>query len=434
MEQFSANSTNHERKRHSVSQLLQEVMQLVEGEYRFVQVVGELSSFKQWRSGHWYFDLKDEQATLPSVMFKGLTSRVRFEVKDGMQVCITGKLSIYAGQSRVQLIASEIEPLGQGALALAFEQLKEKLEAEGLFAAERKKKLPPFPLCVGLVTSPQGAALQDMLRIFRQRMPKVNILLAGARVQGEGSAQEIADALKKLDESGRCDVIIVGRGGGSLEDLWAFNEEVLARQIAQCKTPVVSAVGHETDFCIADFVADKRAATPTHAAGEVVPSLADIEEWLLMKKRQLNNQMQASHNRVRLSVEKLAGRLPEPRLILARKSQQLEMLANKIFTALSPDKKILRAASVLENFRVRLQQGMLKKESDSKKNLGLLSAKLDALSPLKTLSRGYATAKVSGKILQTVFGLKVGDEVQVRISDGEIAAQITAINNFSQGK
>jgi exodeoxyribonuclease VII large subunit len=201
-----------EQKVMSVGELVLQVKQSIESGYRDVAVVGEVSSFKPWRSGHWYFDLKDEQAVLPAVMFKGNCGRVRFELQDGMKVLLRGRVSVYAPQSKIQILVEEIEPIGKGALALAFEQLKKKLEHEGLFAPTHKKKLPPFPLQVGLVTSPQGAVLQDMLRIFRQRMPGVNILLSPARVQGPGAANEIADALKRLDGLKTCDVIIVGRG------------------------------------------------------------------------------------------------------------------------------------------------------------------------------------------------------------------------------
>ena len=251
----------------TVSQLISLVRQDVENKYRSVTIVGEISSFKPWRSGHWYFDLKDEQALVPAVMFKGFCEKVKFEVKEGLQVLIKGRVSVYAPQSRIQLIVESMEPVGAGALALAFEQLKEKLQKEGLFDPKHKKPLPFFPKTLGLVTSPQGAALQDMLRILNQRMPGLNILLSPARVQGQGSAAELAQALKLLEAQKICDVIIIGRGGGALEDLWAFNEEVLARAIYECQAPIISAVGHETDFSIADFVADLRCATPTHRLG-----------------------------------------------------------------------------------------------------------------------------------------------------------------------
>lgn len=459
------------RKTYSVSQILGDVQRLVEDEYRVVHIVGEISSYKVWRSGHWYFDLKDDKAVLPVVMFKGSAAKVQFTVKDGLQVCISGRLSVYSGQSKVQLIAAEIEPLGRGALALAFEQLKERLSSEGLFAAERKKELPAFPLRVGLVTSPQGAALQDMLRIFRQRMPKISVLLAPVRVQGDGSALEIARGIKQLDETDKCDVIIVGRGGGSLEDLWAFNEEVVARQIAACRTPIVSAVGHETDYSIADFVADRRCATPTHAAGEVIPALVTINELLGSRLEQFSQQFRAIRSKQQLRLGHLTRRLTDPRILIVRKIQQVDALSAKLkdsvvrtlrvqgkqlayladrisarsprsvvavrrkqlavmlarISELSPDKKLLREGAKIEAYRKNIDALILKSFERRKEKLALLCTQLDALSPLKILGRGYAAVKKAERIVSSASQLKLDDTLTVQFFDGEISARVLNI-------
>ena len=259
-----------------VSELVSLLKADMEEKHRNVRVVGEISSFKQWRSGHCYFDIKDSLALLPAVMFRPHFLRVPFAVSNGMQVLFSGRVSIFAANARLQMIVESMEPLGQGALLLAFEQRKEKLKSEGLFDESRKKPIKTFNSCVGLITSSHGAVLRDMVRILKNRMPKVHILFSPVRVQGEGAAQEIATAIKLLDSLDACDVIIVGRGGGSLEDLWAFNEELVARAIFHAKTPIISAVGHETDITVSDFVADMRAATPTHAATMVVPDLGEI--------------------------------------------------------------------------------------------------------------------------------------------------------------
>ncbi|MDA0713428.1 MAG: exodeoxyribonuclease VII large subunit, partial [bacterium] len=314
----------------SVTQLILSVKTNLESKYRSVKVIGEVSSFKAWRSGHWYFDLKDEESVLPAVMFKYNCSKVRFEVQDGMQVLITGRISVYAPQCKIQVMVESIEPIGAGALALAFEQLKNKLEVEGLFATTHKISLPTFPLCVGLVTSPQGAAVQDMLRILTNRMPMIKVLLAPVRVQGQGSANEISSAISQLDNSNLCDVIIVGRGGGSLEDLWSFNEEIVARAIYNCKTPIVSAVGHETDFSIADFVADIRCATPTHAAQMVVPDLSDITNNIEAISQKMHRHMKALLGQKSLQLEKIAKKIKEPRLVLLQLMQRVDEVAMKL--------------------------------------------------------------------------------------------------------
>lgn len=384
----------------TVSQLVSLVRQDLETKYRSVTIVGEISSFKPWRSGHWYFDLKDESALVPAVMFKGFCERVKFDVQEGLQVLIKGRVSVYAPQSKIQIIAESMEPVGAGALALAFEQLKAKLEKEGLFDLAHKKPLPFFPKVLGLVTSPQGAVLQDMLRILNHRMPGLEILLSPARVQGQGSAAELAQALKLLEAQKICDVIIIGRGGGSLEDLWAFNEEVLARAIYECKTPIISAVGHETDFTIADFVADLRCATPTHAAQTVVPDKKELLDKLAQTENKLHKFAKAHIAKAQLLLAKLSKRLLSPKAMLLQVMQRLDMQAQ------------------------RLEKIMLKRLQQAQQRLGANAAKLGALSPLKVLARGYGAVFQDDKIISQVAQVQIGAFLKLRLSDGNLGVEV----------
>lgn len=388
----------------TVSQLVSLVRQDLETKYRSITIVGEISSFKPWRSGHWYFDLKDEQAMVPAVMFKGFCERVKFEVKEGLQVLIKGRVSVYAPQSKIQVIAEQMEPIGAGALALAFEQLKAKLEKEGLFDLAHKKPLPFFPKVLGLVTSPQGAVLQDMLRILSHRMPGLEILLSPARVQGQGAAGELAEALKRLE--GRCDVIIMGRGGGSLEDLWAFNEEILARAIYECKTPIMSAVGHETDFTIADFVADLRCATPTHAAQTVVPDKKELLDRLAQTESKLHKLAKVYVSKAQLALAKLSKRLLSPKAILLQVMQRLDIQAQ------------------------RLEKIMQKRLQQAKERLGANAAKLGALSPLKVLARGYGAVYQDSKIISKVAQVQIGAFLKLRLSDGNLGVEVKTKNGI----
>src|SRR3989338_2046835 len=390
----------------TVSQLISLVRQDVENKYRSVTIVGEIASFKPWRSGHWYFDLKDEQALVPAVMFKGFCEKVKFEVKEGLQVLIKGRVSVYAPQSRIQLIVESMEPVGAGALALAFEQLKEKLQKEGLFDPKHKKPLPFFPKTLGLVTSPQGAALQDMLRILNQRMPGLNILLSPARVQGQGSAAELAQALKLLEAQKICDVIIIGRGGGALEDLWAFNEEILARAIYECQTPIISAVGHETDFSIADFVADLRCATPTHAAQTAVPDKRELLERLAQTQNRLHKLAKAYLGRAQLQLAQLSKRLVSPKTALLQIMQRLDTQAQ------------------------RLEKIMLRRFQMARERLGANAAKLGALSPLKVLARGYGAVFQENKIISQVNQVQVVALLRLRLSDGNLGVEVKTKNGI----
>lgn len=345
-----------------------------------IWIRGEISGFKRAASGHWYFDLKDDGAVLNAAMFRGANGRVRFDPEDGMEVLVRGRLGVYANRSNLQVVVEEIRPLGQGELAVRFEQLKRKLAEEGLFDAARKRPLPEHPRRVGIVTSLNAAALRDMVRVATQRHPGIQLVVANARVQGEGAAQEIAAGIALLDRHGACDVIIVGRGGGSLEDLWAFNEEAVVRAVAASGTPVVSAVGHETDFTLCDLAADRRAATPSNACEIVVP---DAEALL--------DQLDDYDNRMWGVLERLV-----------------------------PDME-----QALDELEARAEDGIRRTLEKEREMLGLHVARLESLSPLGVLARGYAVVRKDGRALRSVASAHEGDEVEIIFPDGKADATVT---------
>lgn len=412
----------------SVSELVGLIKSTLEGEIGNVTLTAEISSFKAWRSGHWYFDLKDEQAAIPSVMFKYTNAKIPFAPEDGQQVLIRGKVSVYPAQSRVQLIVTHMEPIGQGALMLAFEQLKKRLQAEGLFSREAKKPLPVFPKTVGIATSPQGAVLRDMVRIFRQRMPGVNILLASTRVQGNGSAEEIASAVKLLDESNKCDLIIVGRGGGSLEDLWAFNEEPVARAVFASKTPVISAVGHEPDVTICDYVADKRCATPTHAASEAVLDQQDIIRELQDKLGQCEQHLDVKLHQSHLMLERMGKRLKDPKALLLEKIQRVHALSNRL-AAINLDRIISQRSSTIRDLHQRMQFLMGSSIQSKQSDVVQKSARLEALSPLSVLARGYSVVSNDAGVVTSVKNIHPDDKLCIRMRDGQLSTRVEKVDS-----
>ncbi len=368
-----------------------------------VWVRGEISNWKAHSSGHCYFTLKDDAAQLRCVMFRSQASRLRFVPEHGMKVVCAGAVSIYERDGTYQLYVEDMEPAGVGALHLAFEQLKQKLAAEGLFEAARKRPLPHLPRKVGLVTSPTGAAVRDMITVARRRFPNVHVLLAPALVQGEAAPASLIRALNQVSRVPGVDVVIVGRGGGSLEELWAFNDEGLARAIAACSVPVVAAVGHETDFTIADFVADLRAPTPSAAAELVVPRKADLQAGLQNAHGRLAVALRNWVDRRRRRLEALAGRpvLRRPLTRLHQERQRLDQATRQLTAA---------AAA-----RVR----------DRRARLGQLAGRLDALSPLNVLQRGYAIAlDAGGRVVRQAATLAPGDRVQVILHRGRLRAVV----------
>ena len=389
----------------TVSQVNFFVKSLIEGDGRLSDILisGEISNFTDhYRSGHLYFSLKDEKSVLKAVMFASAARRLRFRPADGMKVIIRGRVSVYEPTGQYQLYAEDMQPDGMGALSLAYEQLKERLAAEGLFDRERKRPLPPYPERIGVITSPTGAAVRDILQITARRWPLAKIVLAPVLVQGSQAPGQIVAALRQLDRQRACDVIILGRGGGSLEDLWAFNDEQVARAVYACSIPVVSAVGHETDYTICDFVADLRAPTPSAAAELCTPdwreALAQVLEY-----------HQYFHRAAKSQVEYLR--------------QSLDLLVQDSPLGL-PEELLQGRREALEDCTARLAQGLRGRLLGEQKRLAVLSGTLDALSPLGVLSRGYAMVTKEGRVLKSAGEAAPGDKVAIRLAEGELSAEI----------
>lgn len=419
----------------TVSELVTRLKGLVESDFTHVVVTGEISSFRAWRSGHWYFDLKDAWALVPCVWFQAQRRNSGAVPEDGTAVVVWGRLSVYPPQGRVQLVVEGMRVAGQGALAEAFERLKRELAREGLFDEAHKKPLPPFPAVVGIVTSPQGAALQDMLRVLRQRMGNVDVIVAPARVQGEGAAEEIAAAVRRLDRSNRCDVIIVGRGGGSLEDLWCFNEEIVVRAVFTCAAPVVSAVGHETDFTLTDFAADVRCATPTHAAQTVVRDRQEVLQRLRTDGNRLRRGMHAVLARDRLRLQRVTRRMADPRLILAPFLQRLDVIvAHHQSASRALRVRMHRHGDHLSRLNVLAGTALRQRVRCARDRLALCAARLDDLSPLRVLGRGYAIARRAaqkgspGAVVSRCNQVARGDALHVRLQDGTLQVAVVAID------
>jgi exodeoxyribonuclease VII large subunit len=428
----------------SVSELTARIKILVEGHFMDVMVEGEVSNFRRHTSGHWYFTLKDEGAMLRCASFRMQNRLIRFTPEDGLSVRAHGRLSLYEARGEYQLLVEFLEPVGIGALQLAFEQLKNRLAAEGLFDVERKRALPALPRCVGVVTSPTGAAVRDILRIIRRRNEAINVLIAPARVQGDGAAEEIADAIRLLNSREEVEVIIVGRGGGSIEDLWCFNEEVVARAIFGSRAPVVSAVGHETDFTIADFVADLRASTPSAAAeivavarDEVIEQIARLEAdmtgWLkyrLLEMRGQLRELESSRsfgevvNRIHVLNQRVDGAAysieASVREIIKRGRAAHEKVALRLRdTDIRRALLAQRGALLLQG--ARLASSARAKIDKEGEKFSVAAGKLDSLSPLAVLGRGYAVAFDSrGRIIKRAEDVKSGEPVRLRVAEGEI--------------
>ena len=372
-----------------------------------VWIKGEISNFKAHSSGHLYFSLKDSGGNISAVMFKGSAAKLKFMPKNGMMVMVSGSVRVYEPSGTYQIYVSTMQQSGIGDLHAEFERLKQKLFDEGLFDASRKKPIPKFPEKIGIVTSPTGAAVRDMLNILGRRFKYCEIYIFPSLVQGDGAAENIARGIKYFDEFTDVDVIITGRGGGSIEDLWAFNDENLARTIASCNTPVISAVGHEIDFSISDFVADLRAATPSEAAERAVP---DSQEW----KGRFGNAVQMLRGGLRKTVE----------------TKRAELEKNSIFAA--KDAILRNIDDLRQNTDIMTEQCETaykifceRKRSELTKNTALL----EAYSPLKVLSRGYCiTFGKNGAVLKSSKDVKIGENVTVKLENGEIGAKVEKIN------
>jgi exodeoxyribonuclease VII large subunit len=390
----------------SVSQVNRAVRGLLESNVEPLWIGGEIGSWTRSRAGHCYFTLKDDRAQIRSVMFQREAQGLPTDPDEGMQVRVLGQLTLYEARGEYQLVVRRLEAEGtEGLWRIAFEKLRARLESEGLLDPARKRRIPAFPACVGVVTSPTGAALRDIVSVLARRAPWTRVVVSGTRVQGEGASAEIAAALGKLDASGLCDVIVVARGGGSIEDLWAFNEEPVARAVAECSVPVVSAVGHEVDVTISDLVADLRAPTPSAGAEAVVPDAATVREGLRRTPGRLARALRGMTTRRRERIDDRLLRLArtlERRLAPARQSVDLA-------TA-----RLERTVSgVVERRRREVSAG---------------AGRLDALSPLATLRRGYAVASTKdGNVLRSTKDFEIGSEFVVRVNDGTVAAETIRI-------
>ncbi len=425
-----------ERQPLSVSELTVKIRDTLEKTFATVWVEGEISNFRQHTSGHWYFTLKDEFAQLRVACYRSSNQRIRFRLEDGLQVRARGRLSVYEQKGEYQLIAETLEPVGAGALQLAFEQTKARLQAEGLFAAEIKRAIPFFPRRIGVVTSPSGAAIRDIINVISRRTRTVHLLLAPARVQGEGAAHEVVRAIRFLNEhharavrdqqsDATIDVLIVGRGGGSIEDLWAFNEEVVARAIRASAIPVISAVGHETDFTIADFAADLRAATPS-AAAEIVAAheeqlCSTLEQLVNSLKRSLMYHLRDATNAVDARESQLVDVM---NLIYLRASRRFDAAARLLTPAELRSRAATQRARLEELIQARTT-AMQSKIGNARRQFGLSAAALDAMSPLRVLERGYAIAQTAeGAIVREAAAVSAGDELRVRLWKGALDCRV----------
>ena len=450
----------------TVGELVRLVRDALDARFGDCWVTGEISNARFANSNHFYFTLKDADAQINVVMFSSAKRRLRFKPTDGMKVVVRGRVNIYETRGTLQFYAEEMEPRGAGALQIAFEQLKKRLNDEGLFDAARKRELPFLPRTVGIVTALGGAGLRDILRVLLDRFPNLHVIIRPARVQGEGAADEIADAIADLNRQGRAEVIIVGRGGGSLEDLWAFNEEVVARAIFRSRIPIVSAVGHEIDFTIADFVADKRAPTPTFAAHVVVPARVELREQIGSLDRKLTASMRKLLDDLAEDVDYLSARVKHPRALIREAHQRVDEMSKELAAAMNArirdarrvvrehSARIRPPSAIAREVRIRTRElsrmmaqtmtllahhrrAAVERASVSliragtvvvekhRARLGSLATQLDATSPLKCLERGYAvvTNLRDGRAAMDAQAVEIGDELEIRLRRGKLRAR-----------
>ncbi|MBI5341881.1 MAG: exodeoxyribonuclease VII large subunit [Deltaproteobacteria bacterium] len=431
----------------TVSELTERIKTCLEGEFRSVRVEGEVSNYKLYPSGHRYFSLKDEGAQVRVVLFRGRERFIFGEVRDGQTVVVSGSLGVYEKKGEYQIYAQSVEVRGLGSLLLELEKRKARLAAEGLFDPERKRPLPPFPERIGIVTSRQGAVLRDMVRVARSRWPAVGIVLAPAQVQGEGAAQDIAAALAALYARGGADLVIVGRGGGSVEDLWAFNEEAVVRAIVASPVPTISAVGHETDFTLADLAADLRAPTPTAAAQMAVPDRMETAERVsglaLRARRAERNLRETLRRELRIAAGAMADPRPHVQArryelaketdalvlgaqeVLRRGRERLLTLAHEL-RLLPPSAWVSRKRGEVAALQERAGRRISAAREEPRRRLGMFQGKLSALDPTAVLSRGYAIAvrRSSGAAVRSVREAVPGEKLDVRVSDGIFGAVV----------
>ena len=390
----------------SVTELVSALKEVVETALPPCVVEAEISNCRRSPAGHYYLTLKDENSEIGACIWRSTASRIRFDLKDGLNVLATGSLQVYVARGTCQFIINQVLPQGVGALELAFRQLQEKLAAEGLFDEDRKRPLPAIPRRIALVTSPSSAAVKDMIQVMTRRWPAVNLVIVPVRVQGEGAAEEIADALRHVHQIPGVDVVICGRGGGSLEDLWCFNEEIVARAIADCRIPVVSAVGHEIDVSIADLVADRRALTPSEAGELVVPSQSDVRMTLDQSAARMQQSLNNRIQNLRLQVAAVEARavFQHPMSMVDEWRQSCDELHDRCVTAM--------------NLFVERRQQLLAQSA----------ASLSSLSPLTVLARGYSlTTLPSGQLVRSVLDVTEGTVLRTRVADGTLTQVVQTV-------
>ncbi len=406
----------------SVRELNATARQLLEGNLPLMWVGGEVSNFVRAASGHWYFSLKDEQAQVRCVMFKHKSQYLDWQPQNGMQVEVLALVTLYEARGDFQLTLEQVRPAGLGALYEAFERLKHKLEGEGLFEVARKRVLPFLPRQIGIVTSSQAAALRDVLTTLRKRMPSIPVILYPTPVQGEGAGQKIAQAIAQANERAECDVLLVCRGGGSIEDLWAFNEEVVARAIAASHIPVVSGVGHETDFTIADFVADQRAATPTAAAQAIVPDRQELLQRLLQIAQHLTRSSQRQAERVMQRLDMLQRRLVHPAQRLQQQTQNLDHLQQRLYMA-RPN--LVKLDIEQTEWNRRLQNAVQRMLETREVRLHSLRQHLAHLDPQQVLARGYSMVRdAHGAIVVDSAAVSMGTRLDITLAKGWVQAEV----------
>ncbi|HEX5773518.1 MAG TPA: exodeoxyribonuclease VII large subunit [Geomobilimonas sp.] len=436
-----------EKRILTVTQLTGLIRGVLEENFEHVWVEGEISNLAMPASGHLYFTLKDAGAQLRCVMFRASTRALKFKPRDGMGLIVRGRLTVYDQRGDYQLLVEYLEPQGLGALQMAFIQLKERLAKEGLFAEEHKRPIPRLPRRIGIVTSATGAAIHDILNVLNRRFANLEILLYPVRVQGEGAAAEIAGAIRDFNHLGAVDVLIVGRGGGSLEDLWAFNEEVVARAIHQSRIPVISAVGHEVDFTIADFVADLRAPTPSAAAELVVRSKSELVAEVDSLSHRLRQTMEHRLAEFDREVQVLSRSLKDPTLLLGHLAQRIDDLAGRLTLACrggeerrrqlvqvlvnrlrlqNPAVEVERGRELLLGLANRAERSMVRRLDSAREGVAVSAGKLEALSPLATLARGYAIVNLlpEGTVIRESSQLAAGARLTLRLFRGSALCRV----------
>ncbi len=439
---------------YTVSRLNREVRSLLEGSLPLLWIEGEISNLARPSSGHIYFSLKDSAAQVRCALFRNRGLRLRFRPRDGLQVLLRARVSLYEGRGEFQLIVEHMEEAGEGALRRAYDELKAKLQAEGLFDAAHKRALPAMPRRIGVITSPTGAAIRDILTVLRRRFPAIPVLIYPVPVQGEGAAEKIAATLRLADRRRDCDVLLLSRGGGSLEDLWAFNEEVVARAIHDCSLPVVTGIGHEVDFTIADFVSDQRAPTPSAAAELLSP---DQDEWLQSLSGLHNRLLHQTRNRLQQLAQRLQWterRLNQqhPGVRLRQQAQHLDELEQRLHRAYTagmnarhadvrhlsarlhqhtPAHRLQQVHNRWETLTRRLEAAVNRRLERSRQQLTATGRALDALSPLATLERGYAIVRRcrDGVIVRDAGQTKTGEQVEASLAHGVLVCSIDEIRN-----